>query len=354
MNKAILYKKLKNNAVQCLACRHYCRIPENNTGICGVRQNIKGDLYLLVYGSAVAVNTDPMEKKPLFHFLPGSEIFSIGTVGCNFSCQFCQNADISQQGKELKLKLAGEKKLENLPFEIRKYGYDLPPQKIADYCRENKIPSAAFTYNEPVVFFEYARDAMAILKQYGIKTVFVSNGYASKETIKECEGLLDAINIDLKSFSDEFYRRVCGASLEPVLENIKQFHKSGVWVEVTTLIIPGQNDSDQELRKIAEFIKSISPDIPWHISRFWPQYKMTEPEVTSTEILEKAYQIGRRAGLNYVYIGNATSAGKENTYCPECGNLLIKRIGYDVTVEENNFQSGRCQKCGAVIKGVWQ
>ncbi len=353
MHKALLYKKLKNNSVKCLACAHYCQIPENNAGICGVRQNIGGNLYLIVYGSASATHTDPIEKKPLFHFLPGSQIFSFGTIGCNFCCAFCQNADISQQSKELKLKLIKEKQLANLPYEIKKCGYDLPPQKIVDLCLENKIPSIAYTYNEPTVFFEYAYDTMRLASAKGIKNIFVSNGYMSKEARKESRGLLDAINIDLKSFSDEFYRKVCGAKLKPVLESIKQFYKDNVWLEITTLLIPGQNDSKEEIAKIAKFIKSVSAEIPWHISRFYPQYKMWKRESTPLKTLEKAYKIGKEIGLKYIYVGNAPSAGKENTYCPKCDSLLIERTGYKVNILENNFQEGRCLKCGTKIAGIW-
>ncbi len=354
MQKAILYKKLPNKFVQCLACNHYCKIPEENAGICGARQNLAGNLYLLVYGSAVAAHVDPMEKKPLFHFLPSSQIFSFGTIGCNFSCSFCQNADISQQGKELKIKSIKTGKIGSLSLEIKKFGYDLPPQKIVDFCVENKIPSIAYTYNEPTVFFEYAYDAMVLAKKRGIKNIFVSNGYMSKEARKKAGRLIDAVNIDLKSFSEDFYRKVCGARLKPVLENIQEFYKSGAWLEITTLLIPGQNDSKKEIEKIAGFIKSVSADIPWHISRFYPQYKMTRPEITPVKSLETAYKIGKESGLKHVYIGNAQLLGKENTFCPDCGVLLIKRDGYRINVLEENFRKGICAKCKTIIRGIWQ
>lgn len=342
MKPAILYKKISDNKVQCLACSHYCKIAEGKTGICGVRQNVKGELKLLVYGKAAAVNVDPIEKKPLFHFLPGTEIYSIGTVGCNFRCGFCQNWGISQKVESRKLKVGG----------IPDLGEDLTPEKIVDYCVDNKIPSIAYTYNEPSVFVEYAYDTAKLAHEKGIKNVFVSNGFASKEAVEFMAPYLDAINIDLKSFENSFYQKECRGRLQPVLDNIKRYYDKGVWVEVTTLVIPGKNDKDDELSKIAEYLASVSKDIPWHISRFHPDYKELNGEVTSEESLEKAYDIGKKAGLNYVYVGNLHNEKLESTWCPKCKNLLVKREwGYS---EVKALKDGKCEKCGREIKGVWQ
>ncbi len=337
MRKASLFKKLNDNFVQCLACAWYCKIAPGKTGICGVRQNIGGELFLLVYGSAAAINIDPVEKKPLFHFLPGTKIFSLGTLGCNFGCGFCQNWDISQSSKTSK---------------IEKTGCNLPPEKIIEYCIKNKIPSIAYTYNEPAIFFEYAYDTAILARKNGVKNVMVSNGYSSAEAIEKWRGTLDAINIDLKSFREEFYQKNCKARLEPVLENIKKFREIGVWVEVTTLIIPGENDSKEELTAVAKFIKSVSPSIPWHISRFHPDYKMREKDSTSEEKLLEAYEIGKKTGLKYVYLGNVFDEEHESTYCPSCGSRLIKRRGMGAMIE--NLKNGACAKCGEKIEGIWE
>ncbi|MDD3488038.1 MAG: AmmeMemoRadiSam system radical SAM enzyme [Candidatus Pacebacteria bacterium] len=342
MKKAILYKKLADNKVQCLACSHKCIINEEQTGICGVRQNKQGDLYLLVYNKPISVNIEPIEKKPLFHFLPGEKIFSLGTIGCNFGCEFCQNWEISQLPKTIDT--------------IRQTGYERQqetwtPETIVQYCLESKIPMIAYTYNEPTIWTEYAYEIMKLAKEKGIKNVWVSNGFMSQETLDLISPYLDAINIDLKSFSEDFYKNICKARLEPVKENIKKIYEKGIWLEVTTLIIPKINDSDKELEQIAEFLKNISENIPWHISAFYPGYKMVDISSTPKESLIKAYQIGKQAGLKYVYIGNTPDAEYESTYCPKCNFLLIKRLGLDMI--ENKIQDGKCPKCNTEIKGIF-
>lgn len=352
MKEAVLYRKLKNKDVKCLACRWYCKIKEGATGICGVRQNIEGKLYLLVYGMASAVNVDPIEKKPLFHFLPGTKILSVGTVGCNFGCRFCQNWSISQATKNLRERLSKEKAITGAHPEIGKLGYKMPPKMIVDYCVEHQINSIAFTYNEPAIFFEYVYDTAKLAKKKGLKIVLVSNGYFSREAMRKLSGLVDAVNIDLKSFSEEFYKSVCQARLNPVLENIKEFHKEGVWVEITTLVIPGQNDSDKELTAIAKFIRSVSPSMPWHVSAFHPDYKMAECGATPAESLNRACTTGRKAGLSYAYSGNVPDEKNEDSYCPKCRALLIRRRGFDV--EFRDFNNGKCLKCGRKIEGVWR
>jgi len=292
MQPAVIYTQLDNNQVQCQACSHSCAITEGQTGICGVRKNISGELNLLVYGKPVALQIDPIEKKPLYHFLPGTEVLSLGTVGCNFRCDFCQNDDISQfsKGKDISDWLA------NLE--------DWPPERVVQEAVDNNLPSIAYTYNEPAIFVEYAHDIMKLAQEKGIKNVYVSNGFESKEAWDYVLPFLDAINIDLKSFSNEFYQKICGGRLAPVLDNIKKVFKQGVHLEITTLVIPGENDSAAELKQIAEFIANLSKDIPWHLSRFHPAYKMMAKEVTSYESLFKARELGLKVGLKYIYLGN--------------------------------------------------
>lgn len=338
MKEASLYEALENKKVRCTACSHYCNIREGFSGICGTRKNIEGKLFLLTYGRPVAVNVDPIEKKPLFHFLPGTKAFSLGTVGCNFSCGFCQNWDISQATKGRNAKMDA---LE-----------EWPPERIVEFCMENGIPSIAYTYNEPSIFLEYALDTAKLAHRKGIRNVFVSNGYGSEESLLKMKNLLDGINIDLKSFSHEYYRKVCGADIEPVLANIKRVHSMGVWVEVTTLLVPGQNDSPREMESIAGFIAEIDSSIPWHISRFFPHYKMSGLHPTPIKILETAYKIGKDAGLNHVYLGNVGGSGKESTYCPSCGKIAIERSSFEVL--NNTMSGGKCGNCSSPIRGVWK
>jgi len=333
-----LFKKLPNNKIQCLACNNYCVIPNGKTGICGVRQNNNGELKLLVNNKAIAVNLDPVEKKPLFHFLPGSTAFSFGTFGCNFRCEFCQNWDISQAPKSF-----------DKAQDVKYWGEDWPPEKIVNHCKENNIPIIACTYNEPTVWTEYALVTMKLAKKTKIKNVWVSNGYMSKETLKSIGPYLDAINVDLKSFREDFYQNIVHAHLEPVKENIKKIWQMGIWEEVTTLIIPGLNDSDQELQQIAQFLVKISPDLPWHISAFYPAYKMLDTLPTPQKSLIKAYNIGKKAGLQYVYTGNIPDVNYESTYCPKCGTKIIERWGIEMI--KNNFKKGKCPQCGTKIKG---
>jgi len=332
---AWLSKPLKKSLIQCMACNHKCMIPEGKAGICGVRFNNGKALELLVYGRAVAINTDPIEKKPLHHFYPGTEIFSFGTVGCNFRCLFCQNWDISQFHKDHSVE------------EVRKAGRPLSPKEAVDYCIKNKIPSIAFTYNEPGIFFEYAYDTAVLAKEHGLKTVYVSNGFESKEALDEISPYIDAMNIDLKGATEDYYAKICGARLAPVKANIERLWKQGMWIEVTTLIEPNHNDDDKGLTEIAEFLVGVSPDMPWHISRYFPCYKMTDPP-TPLSTLQKAYDIGKKAGLKYVYVGNVFSGKLENTYCPKCNELLIERHGYSV---QNNLKDNRCPKCSEAIPG---
>ncbi len=336
MKKAEFWEKTGDGKVRCGLCNHHCVIPSGKRGICGVRENRDGELQTLVYGRLISRNSDPVEKKPLFHFLPGSISFSIATVGCNFRCRHCQNWQISQYPHFYNGEIAGEEVL---------------PQEVVDDALAAGARSIAYTYVEPTIFYEMARDTAVLAHRHGIRNVFVSNGYMAPDVSRALADVLDGINIDLKAFTDKFYKEICVARLQPVLDNIKLMHELGVWVEVTTLIIPGWNDSKEELRDIARFIKGISPAIPWHVSAFYPTYKLTDSPPTPAETLIKAREIGLEEGLRFVYQGNIPGAGGENTYCPACGANLINRHGY--TILSNRLTEGRCPSCGEIIEGVW-
>lgn len=344
MKDCVLFLGLSDKQVQCSACNHRCIIRDNRTGVCGVRKNYHGSLKLLVWNKPTGVAVDPIEKKPLFHFLPGTPIFSLGTFGCNFGCSFCQNAMTSQLSKTDSWKHMYTKYLNQLEL--------WPAKKIVTYCRENSIPSIAFTYNEPTIFVEYAAEVMKLARPYQIKGVFVSNGYETDECLDFIEPYIDAYNIDLKSIRNEFYQSVCKARLEPVLHTIKRIHNMGKWLEITTLVIDGKNDSDKELTQIAQFITSVSPDIPWHVTACHPDYKMADIRITPQKTLQRTYEIGQRAGLHYIYTGNTSDSTHERTLCPYCNTVLIKRNKYDVT--DNALQKGSCPTCQTHIPGLWQ
>jgi pyruvate formate lyase activating enzyme len=333
--EAMFYDKLEGNLVHCHLCSHHCKINEGKRGICSVRENIKGVLYSLVYGKLIASAVDPIEKKPLFHFLPGSQAYSIATVGCNFRCLNCQNYDISQMPKPQK------------PI----YGENVSPEEIVNAAKRYHCESIAYTYTEPTIFFEYAYDIAKLAKKEGTKNVFVSNGYITEEALRVIAPYLDANNIDLKSFSDEFYRKVCGARLEPILDAIRLHEKLGIWIEITTLVIPSLNDSEENFRKIATFIKDLDENIPWHVSGFYPAYRLLDLPSTPAATLDNARRIGLEVGLKHVYVGNVPGKG-ENTYCPSCGKLLVERYGFAVT--QCAVKDSRCPYCDAVISGVWR
>jgi len=334
LHPAVLAHPLSDGWVRCDLCAHRCRIPPGRTGICAVRVNEDGVLYTLVYGKAIAAHVDPIEKKPLFHFLPGSLSFSIATAGCNFHCAFCQNWDISQISKGPHGQIVGETFL---------------PEQVVASARRTGCRSIAYTYSEPTIFFEYAYDVALLAHKADLKNVFVTNGYQTPETIRLMTGIIDAANVDLKAFRDATYRKVCGARLEPVLDSIRLMHDAGIWVEVTTLVVPGENDSADELRDIARFLVTISPDMPWHISRFHPDYKMLNVEATPRQTLLRAAEIGKEEGLRYVYIGNLPGTGYEDTCCPSCGRVVIHRIGYSVRSE---LHGDRCPHCGTRLPMV--
>ena len=335
MKEALFYQKLDAQKVRCQLCPHYCTIADGQRGLCGVRENHSGTLDSLVYGKVVAESLDPIEKKPLFHFLPGTAAYSISTVGCNFHCEFCQNYGISQSARET--------------GEIG--GQDRASEQVVGAALEGRCRSIAYTYTEPTIYFEYAYDTAKLARGRGLKNVFVSNGYMNPPAAEMVAPYLDANNIDLKAFCDSTYRVVCGGRLAPVLETLKLMKKLGVWLEVTTLVIPGLNDSREELTDIARFIRDeLSADTPWHVSGFYPTYKMLDRPPTPAESLIKAREIGLSEGLNYVYSGNLPIPGAENTYCPQCHQLAIERSRYIVL--RNLLQDGRCP-CGEKIAGVW-
>ncbi|NOZ91548.1 MAG: AmmeMemoRadiSam system radical SAM enzyme [Epsilonproteobacteria bacterium] len=326
------YKPYSDDRLICTLCQHYCKIKKNQTGICGVNKNIGDKIECLVYGYPSALAIDPIEKKPLYHFLPSSKAFSLGTVGCNFRCSFCQNWQISQS------------------VNIDKSRY-FSPEDIVRLAIENSSASIAYTYNEPTIFYLYARDIALQAKEHSIKSIFVTNGYESKEVVDDMVGIIDGANIDLKSFNPSYYKKNLGGNLQKVLDTIKQFVKNGIWVEITTLIVPSQNDSEEELRDIANFIaKELGVHIPWHISAFHPDYKEQNLPRTSIEMLQRAYDIGKEAGLHYIYMGNI---GVENpTNCPKCHKTVIQREYFGVT--KNSLIDGKCPSCGYKIEGVFQ
>jgi pyruvate formate lyase activating enzyme len=286
--EAMFYEKTQNSTIKCGLCRQSCIILEGKRGLCGVRISESGKLYTLVYGKAAATGLDPIEKKPLFHFHPGSSTYSISTVGCNFRCKNCQNFEISQLPKEYG----------------RIVGEELPPEEVVSATKRYNCKSIAYTYTEPTIFFEYAYDTARLANTEDIKNIFVTNGYISEEPLMTIEPYLDAANIDLKSFSDDFYKKNCGARLEPVLDNIRLYKKLGIWIEITTLIIPTLNDSKEELRSIAKFIRGVGEEIPWHISAFSPMHELLNLSRTPAQILKLARDIGIEEGLRYVYMGN--------------------------------------------------
>ena len=338
--KAWLSKKLDNNKILCQACSQVCKLNEGEYGICGVRRVEGGELRLLVYGLAAAVNIDPIEKKPLYHFLPNSSVFSVGTVGCNFACSFCQNYDISQSPKDSQHNISGKQLL---------------PQDIVQLALDNGCKSIAYTYNEPVIFFEYTYDTAKLAQEHGLKNLYVTSGYETHKAIDLIEPYIDAMNIDIKSFSDKFYQDTCGAKLKPVLETVRYAHKKGIWIEITTLIISGKNDSDDEIRSIAKFIAELDNSIPWHLSAFHPTYKMKDRPRTPLSTLLRAYDIAKEEGLKYIYIGNVSHEDYQSTYCPNCHRRVINRDGSRREHIDNKLDAnGTCPYCSTLLDGVWK
>jgi len=334
--EAMLYEKLDRQRVACKLCAHRCVLNEGQFGLCGVRQNVGGVLYTHVYEEAIAAHVDPIEKKPFFHFLPGSKSLSIATVGCNFRCPFCQNWEISQSRPS-----DGKSGLRSTRLAVK---------EVVRQAMLNDCQSISYTYTEPTIFFEYAYETARLAKESGLRNNFVTNGFMTGEALETIKPYLDAANVDLKFFREESYQKICKARLQPVLESISKMRELGIWVEVTTLVIPGLNDSEEELRDIARFLASVDRDIPWHLSRFHPDYEYLDKQATPVATLRKARDIGKSEGLRYIYLGNVWGEG-EDTYCPNCGQLLISREGF--WVKSNLIKDGRCPKCGYKIAGVF-
>ncbi|HPI67032.1 MAG TPA: AmmeMemoRadiSam system radical SAM enzyme [bacterium] len=333
LQKAKFYQT-QGELVHCQLCHHFCVVKNQSTGLCGARKNINGQLYSLVYGRPAAINIDPIEKKPLFHFLPGSTALSLGTYGCNFRCLNCLNYDLSQPSDL-------EKQTANLEY--------LAPAEIIKLAKKTNVASIAYTYNEPTIFVEYTLDIMKLAKEQGLKNIWISNGYWSDECFKNIAPFLDAVNVDLKSFDNDFYLKNCQAQVEPVLENLKKIKLAGIHLEITTLIIPGLSDDLKKLGLMADFIKNeLGLDTPWHLSKFSPEisWRLKDLPATDLKTLGQIYQMAKEKGLNYIYLGNVADQNKENTYCPKCGELIIKRIYYQITKKDKN---GACPKCGEKI-----
>ncbi|MEF2145553.1 MAG: AmmeMemoRadiSam system radical SAM enzyme [Desulfovibrionaceae bacterium] len=336
MHQAQLWTALDGGRVHCRLCNHFCVIEQGDRGLCGVRENRGGTLFSLVYGKVAALNMDPVEKKPLYHFLPGTRTFSLGTAGCNFRCAFCQNDSLSQSPRE------------RGPIQ----GRDVSPRELVEAALRHEAASISYTYSEPTVFFELVHDTAELAVQAGLKNILVSNGFQSPDCLDALAPLIHAANIDLKSFQDAFYRELCGARLRPVLSNLKAIKELGWWLEVTTLVIPGHNDSPGELADIAGFIaQELGADTPWHVSRFHPHHMMLRTPSTPVATLETALAAGHAAGLHHVYIGNVPGHDADNTLCPGCGCLLIRRQGFSLA--EYRLDQGRCPDCGEAVAGVW-
>ena len=335
MKEASLYEKLDKKRVRCFLCNHHCLIREGGKGICGVRENRGGGLVSLVYGKVTARHVDPIEKKPLFHFLPGSRSYSLATVGCNFRCAFCQNADISQMPAD----------------RDQIWGEEIAPSSLVEEALADRVASISYTYTEPTIFFELALDTSRLAVKEGIRNVFVSNGYMTEECLREIHPDLHAANVDLKAFTEKFYKEQCGAKLEPVLKTLRTMKDMGLWLEVTTLLIAGLNDSPEELKSMAQFLADLDPGIPWHISRFHPAYRLTNVPATPPKSVQRARDIGYEVGLRYVYTGNLPGDQGEKTFCHGCGELLVDRYGFHV--RRNAIKETRCPKCSALIPGIW-
>ncbi len=332
MKEALYYKKLKDNKVHCRLCPHFCTIEEGKRGKCGVRENQKGKLYSLVYGKPNSAAIDPVEKKPLNHFFPGTMTFSIGTAGCNLKCHFCQNFELSQS------------KPEELPF------YDMPPEKVVEEAIKNKCHSISYTYSEPTIFYEYVIDTAKLAQKKGLKNIFVTNGFINPEPLKELCRYIDAAHVDLKGFTEEVYSKTCGARLKPVLETLLILKKNNIWFEVINLVIPCINDDMEKIKEMCIWLeKNISKDCVLHFSRFFPCYLMKDTPPTPLQTLERAKETALKAGLHYIYVGNI--AEEENTCCKKCGKLLIRRYRYGIL--ENNVKNGKCAYCNEKLAGVF-
>lgn len=334
--EAYLYEPLKNNEVKCNLCHHRCVIRDGKRGICTVRENSNGVLQTLVFGRVIAEHVDPIEKKPLFQFLPGTLSYSVATAGCNFQCKFCQNASIAQLPRDHGGIISGDYRT---------------PEAVVDAAQKSGAKSIAYTYTEPTVYFEFAYETARLAHERNLKNVFVTNGYMTPEALEMISPYLDAANVDLKAFSEEFYLKLCSARMDPVLRSLIKMKELGIFIEITTLIIPGWNDDLSELKQLAGFIsQKLGPETPWHISRFHPTYKLTDRSSTPVSTLKSAREIGIDAGLKYVYTGNVPGDNGEHTHCPSCGKTVIERWGF--SIRGYNIKNGECVYCNADIHGV--
>jgi pyruvate formate lyase activating enzyme len=326
MKEALFWKRRDDNAVDCVLCPHTCRIPEGGTGICKVRKNEKGTLYSTTYGQVSSMGTDPIEKKPLYHFLPGTRAYSLGGIGCNFRCDYCQNYSISQE-----FSLRGLRSVE--------------PEELPGMAQRYNCHNVSWTYNEPTIWFEYTLDGAKIVKSAGLTTSYVTNGYISEDALREISPYLDAMNIDVKAFTEEFYKKRCKTKLQPVLDTCVLAKELGIFIEITNLLIPTQNDDQNEIRKFCSWIHdSLSADVPVHFSRFHPDFNYNEVHGTPKETLRMAFDIAKEEGLDFVYLGNIPHCDEENTYCPNCGTIAIERLGFHIT--KNMTREGNCSQCG--------
>ena len=334
MIKALLGECSGNKVVRCRLCAHECRIAPGKTGICRVRKNLDGELVSLNADRIIAANIDPIEKKPLYHFQPGSLSFSIAAMGCNFSCSFCQNHDISLVEDEASIR-----------------GDRVVPEQLVALALKNRAQSISYTYTEPTVFFELAMETARLARAAGLRNVLVSNGYMSAPALSLIGPLLDAANIDLKSFSEDFYKKYCSARLEPVLDTIRAMKEMGMWIEITTLLIPGLNDDPREIGRLIEFLCALDRNIPWHVSRFFPHHRMRDLPPTEAGSIHAFLQAAEDRGLCFPYGGNLADSRWSDTRCPACGETIIVRRGYHVEIV--GLRAGNCRYCGNAVPGTW-
>jgi pyruvate formate lyase activating enzyme len=356
MHEARYYERLPNGELHCALCPHHCHARDGGRGACGVRYAENGTLYSLVYGKVISRAVEPVEKKPLFHFHPGSRAYSIAAVGCSLRCGFCQNWEISQWPKEYLPAAAGEvvgggthcRHVKDIARLVP--GEAMTPRQAVDAARASGATSIAYTYTEPTVSFEFVYDTALLARRAGLRNIIVTNGFISEAPLRELAGIIDAANVDLKFLDPEHYRHVSHGHIEPVLDAIRLYHELGVWVEVTTLIVPEINDDDTELKDIAAFVRGVGPEVPWHVSRFYPAWKMLDHPITPVATLLRARELGRAAGLRYVYAANIGDMGHEDTRCPHCLTLLIERQG--LRLRANHLAAGACPACGTTVDGV--
>jgi len=333
--EAKYYEKLPENHVRCTLCPWQCVVKPGDRGHCDVRANRNGTYYSLVYGQIAAHHNDPIEKKPLYHFLPGTPAFSIATAGCNVNCKFCQNADLAQR----------------LPEELRTVSFS--PEDVVIHAKQAGCRSIAYTYNEPVIFTEYMQDIASAGQKKGIRSVVISNGFINQKPLKDLCRVIDAYKVDLKAFTEDYYEKIVGGMLKPVLDTLITLKAENIWTEIVYLVVPTLNDNEKHLHEMVKWIyNELGPDVPLHFSRFYPKYRLLSLPPTPITTLEKAYQIGLDGGLHYVYLGNVPGHQGENTMCPSCGETVIRRVGYQIY--ENHIQSGKCEFCRYSIAGIWE